>query len=1457
MAWSGATRRGGGRLRGVNYRGGSLRRAARWPALTAAAAIALIAAQGAAQAGVQRPAARSAASTQQSGGPPADVHAIPGNASATVSWRGPAQVGGAPVTSWTVTASTGQSVTSQQPDNWAIVTGLANGTAVSFTVTATSSAGTSPASAPSGSVTPQPVPPPGNVLLGKPQTVSYDHYSLIIGGKRVFIYAGEFDPWRTPSPSLWLDRLEAMKAAGFNAVTPYFDWDYVSPAPGVYDFTGVRDVNTFLNDAQKAGLYVIARPGPYINAETDGGGFPGWLDTQAGAARYNAPDYLAAADQYLSAIDPIIAAHQITRGGDVILYQVENENQNHSAASIAGMQALEAKVAADGIKVPTTANNYGSAVSNWASGPGATDLYGDDVYPLGFNCFNTTAFGNPPDISNTHNLGGPDKPLFSPEYQGGSFDPWGGAGYADCATMTGSSFENVYYKQNLSAGLTMQSNYMTVGGTNWGWLPAPFMYTSYDYGAAISETGQLPGKYAEDKLIIEETQAIPPLEATDRVTPPTPANPAVTAQEETNSSTGTEFLYLRQADARSTATVTTNVAISTPDGSYPSVPQQPGTGITLAGRDAKFLVADWKFGGPSGDAQNLVYSTSEVATQASNSSTDALLLYGDDGTPGETVLRYSAQPTVDVLSGNVSSTWDASRGDLRLDYTHSGVAEVRVTEGSRSLLLLIGTHATAGQFWKMDAAGDAGGPLLVNGGSAVRTPRTASVRGSTLALTGDTTASGPVQVWAPAGVTHLTWNGQDIATTTGKDGSLDATLPGPPQVSLPALGNWRFQQESPETQLSYNDSQWQVADHMSTTNPAKPVTLPVLYADDYGFHHGFVWYRGHFTGSGTETGITLTGNGGQYGAFSVWLNGTFLGSNTAGGQQQETFAFPPSLPRHGAGNVVSVLVENMGHNEDGGSNDAQKEPRGLLGATLGTSSGSPPAVTWRLQGNQGGTTLQDPVRGVMNPAGLYGTNHGWNLPGYPDQSWRPVSLPDTWAPRGVAPGVGWYRTSFSLNLPRGAWSPIGLKIQPPGGGAPGSGQPKFQAFIYLNGWLVGRYVSYLGPQSEFYLPQGILNTGGSNTLAIAVWGVGNAGGGLGTVSLAPYEVSGGGIPVEQVQAPGYSPSVYGPPTSTGRPSLSMTSSSPLAEPGKAVTVTSTLYNGGSQALPGAEIAASAPAGWTVQPASAPVGTVQPGRTAKATFTVTPGSSLSGGNAVISGVASWGSGAARESTGDTVSLTVPYSSLPASFDDPGITSDANPNPSAGFLGFDGKGTAYSAEGLAAAGLTPGATVTENGAQLSWPDAQPAQNDNTMALGQVIGLSGSGQSLTFLTATNNSALSGTGTVYYTDGSMSSFGLNVGNFWYPSGQNGNPSNTQVAAVNYANYPSGSSGHTVYVFAVSVPLQSGKTVEAVQLPSLSGVEGYHAALHIFAMAIGQGPAAAARPQQSLNVPAQERSPS
>src|SRR3954471_20904226 len=206
-------------------------------------------------------------------------------------------------------------------------------------------------------------------------TVTYDTYSFKIDGQRTYLWSGEFHEFRLPSQDLWVDVFQKMKAAGFNTTSLYFDWGYHSPAPGVYDFTGIRDIDKVLDAAQQAGLYVIARPGPYINAEVDGGGFPGWLSTTAGNTRTGDPEYLKYSDEWQTQIDRIIARHQLTDGGgSVIAYQVENEYYHGDLAGNAYMRHIEDKARADGITVPLTGNNNGT----FNSGVGALDVDGPD-----------------------------------------------------------------------------------------------------------------------------------------------------------------------------------------------------------------------------------------------------------------------------------------------------------------------------------------------------------------------------------------------------------------------------------------------------------------------------------------------------------------------------------------------------------------------------------------------------------------------------------------------------------------------------------------------------------------------------------------------------------------------------------------------------------------------------------------------------------------------------------------------------------------------------------------------------------------------------------------------------------------------------------------------------------------------------------------------------------------------
>ena len=1516
----------------------------------------------------QCPAATSAQAARATPGAPTRVHAIAGNGSVTVTWCSPAK-GQSHVTGFTVTSSTGQTFTASVPNDYVIATAT-NGTPVSYTVTASTSSTSGPGSAPTNTVTPAPIAEPTNVDLSTPQSVSYDQYSLIVGGKRTFIYSGEFDPWRLPSPSLWLDRLQKMKADGYNAVTVYFDWDYSSPKPGVYDFTGIRDMNEFLNMAQQAGLYVIARPGPYINAETDGGGFPGWLVTQSGVARTDAPDFEAASDQWLSEIDPIIAAHQITRGGDVILYQAENELYSGLAPSEAYMAEVEAKAKADGIVVPIIGNE-GDTFEGTAANP---DIPGYDSYPDGFDCSDPSSVGPLPTFTAE-----PGKPLELPEFQGGSYSSWGGPAYANCYQLTGQNFENVFYKSNIAQGTTIQSNYMGVGGTNWGWLPAPFMYSSYDYGAGILETGEIgtpshPGnlansKYGENKLIGDFSQAVPSLTQTVTLAGPPATNPLVTTSARVNPTDGTQFIDVQQADVSSRNTETTHIAldlgqtgsytyddadttdlqysgnwshvsdqsytsgdydqtesfsqtagdsvsvtftgtaiewiaptannhgiadvyldgqqVTTVDGYspstdfqrveyqvsglsdtthtlkivvsgqknsasqgtyvsvdaievptaaqaadiYPSVPQAKQVNIPLSGRESKLLVADDAFAG-----EQLQYSTSQLMDQGTIGGEAFALLYGDADDYDETVLRYASRPTVTVLTrgSDLTTHWAPARGDLRLDYYgHNGIDELQISGGGRpTLRLLLMPSRYAEEFWPESTAA---GSALVESAYLVRT---ASTSGSTIALTGDASQAGPIRVWTPSGITQVTWNGAPVATTTERDGSLEGTIPGPAAATLPKLTGWRFRFETPETQPGYDDSTWTLADHPTTTNPAAPVTTPVLYADDYGFHQGFIWYRGHFTATGSETGITLTAGEGSHGAFSVWLNGVLLGSNQSGSEAaKETFSFPSAALKVGQDNVIAVLVQSSGHDEDGAYTpdapppDSQKAPRGLLGAAL---NGSSATVSWRLQGNQGGEDLQDPVRGHLNATGLYGTNAGWDLPGDPDLGWRPVTLPDSWTARGLPAGIGWYRTSFTLAQGSSGYWPIEVHL---GNNVAGSRDADYRAFIFVNGYLMGQYDNVLGPQRRFYIPAGILNDNGSNTLAIAVWGLQPGSGGLPAVWLQYAGKQTGGVPVSAVAQPGWDAATYGAPTDA-TPTLGERASSTLAQPGASMKVTATLGNPSLTALTDGAVTLTAPSGWTVKPTGSQTPfRIAPGGLRRVSFKVTvPSSGLTAGPVDLVATARYTANGAAQSQMSDAQLQVPESSLAASFDNTGITDESDPQPGgSGFEGFDGEGSTFAAQGLASVGVTPGSTVSAGGLSFTWPNVAAGQPDNTMAQGQIIAASGSGSTLGFLASTNNNPLSGTGTVYYTDGTTQTFSLDIGNFWYGSGVSGNPSNTTAFSEPTIDYPSGPIAHTSYVFEQSVAIDPSKTVEAVQLPSLGDVSSPgNPALHIFGIAIG-----------------------
>jgi hypothetical protein len=188
----------------------------------------------------------------------------------------------------------------------------------------------------------------------------------------------------------------------------------------------------------------------------------------------------------------------------------------------------------------------------------------------------------------------------------------------------------------------------------------------------------------------------------------------------------------------------------------------------------------------------------------------------------------------------------------------------------------------------------------------------------------------------------------------------------------------------------------------------------------------------------------------------------------------------------------------------------------------------------------------------------------------------------------------------------------------------------------------------------------------------------------------------------------------------------------------------------------------------------------------------------------------------------------YPSLAAAFNNTGISDDSDVTAA----DFDGVGNSYSLQALAAAGLTPGATVSYDGLSFTWPGVPAGQPDNVLALGQTVRVSGTGSRLGFLGASSPSTALGTGVVHYADGTSSEFTFTLDNYFAAPG----PANEAVAALPYVNSASGPRDHTVYVFYASVPIVPGREVRAVTLPpnGANPPSGRSQGLHFFALAVG-----------------------
>lgn len=324
--------------------------------------------------------------------------------------------------------------------------------------------------------------------------------TFLLNNKPFVIKAAEIHYPRIPK-EYWEHRIEMSKALGMNTICLYIFWNLHEQEEGKYDFSGNKDVAEFCRLAQKHGMYVIVRPGPYVCAEWEMGGLPWWLlKKQDIRLREQDPYFMERTKLFMNEVGKQLADLQISKGGNIIMVQVENEYGSFGTDKPYIAEIRDIVKGAGFNEVPLFQCDWNSNFENnalegllWTINFGTGANIGDQFRRL-------------KELR-------PDTPLMCSEFWSGWFDHWG----AKHETRSASALVNGLKEmldQNISFSL-----YMTHGGTSFGhWGGANFpnfspTCTSYDYDAPISESGKATPKYYEVrellKIYLPEGQSLP------------------------------------------------------------------------------------------------------------------------------------------------------------------------------------------------------------------------------------------------------------------------------------------------------------------------------------------------------------------------------------------------------------------------------------------------------------------------------------------------------------------------------------------------------------------------------------------------------------------------------------------------------------------------------------------------------------------------------------------------------------------------------------------------------------------------------------------------------------------------------------------------------------------------------------------------------------------------------------
>ncbi len=957
---------------------------------------------------------------------------------------------------------------------------------------------------------------PLSVRFSHPNTVRYDHDGFVIRGKDVFIYGGSFHYFRC-DPAEWRDRLEKIKAAGFNTIETYVPWNWHERQEGRTDFASL---DKFLTECQEAGLYVIIRPGPYICAEWDVGGFPEWLAGKGVGFRTSSTADTRWSKYWYDEVLPVIRRHLITNGGSIIMMQIENEYDYDplpDSAKIVYLKSLYHDAMSEGINVPII-TCWTRQVRDNSDSVFSQIMDACNFYP-GWN-IESTRRGIEQEKEQE-----PESPPMITELQGGWFSSVGDDSMR-LVDRYGPQQINALTKFVIAHGIKALNYYMLYGGTNFGYWGSKGRTTSYDYTAPISEPGGLWAKYRAVKLIGDFIKTAGPYLVHSHELKGGAVSETKGVQTLLRADRGVGLLYVWNTnDIPVNAEVTVNLPGRTP--SNLSIPMQP--------KDACFLPVNF----PLRDGKVLHYSNVQVSSISELNGNPLIVAYGHPGddaaiyagqslctetiknedqlfnsdgiyvllTTGEraarSILIDSPSGTVTLVSDSYLAIADSSKGDM---------LEVHLqTRPGMNTFSLLAPVQVASVSLDRKPVKTVVAPRTNMMTFSMTTPRVnlPQVEIAGLKVKPDPEAPDPAE-------SHQLKMAADSFATLGSQGDYeDGYTVYTGELTIPA---------NAKLICDYYDDDWHTvlvdgrvvpgltgsdrASFSDTDLPKGSHKLTVIYENEGRPNGGFMGQeKGLKSISMTSFGGITTHdrwkcapaaspypgqNPGQASATfddSRWEEvtvgknpQTFIHANegwwfrTQIDLSPEAFQHNPALTFKGVDDNALVFVNGKLAVKHQGWDRPFTVPFGTL-AKAGNN-----VVAVYVRNNQGEGGIYRPVIlkwGTPIAVGVHLKFHhslrgrlaGWQSETFNDLGWKAVSR---WTSVPSADGITWYRGEFTLPSRAGWVIPWRLHMEATG-----------DAQIWINGKLLGRYFAE-GPQADFYLPGGWLNSNGRNIVAFVL-----------------------------------------------------------------------------------------------------------------------------------------------------------------------------------------------------------------------------------------------------------------------------------------------------------------------------------------------------------------------------------